>query len=237
MAGRCYTPEQLALGEFLLHGDEAHHLSSVLRVQPGAVMTMFNGDGAEYQASVTSVAKKSVLLNITERHEISREVGWPIVVASALPKGDRFDYLLEKLTETGATRFIPLSTARSVVVPKADKLAKWQRAVVEASKQCGRNTLMQIDPPTTFDQLLMKSDLPASRFVLHPKSLSGSPAPSLSGVVLIIGPEGGLTDEEVGKATALQWARVSLGKSIMRIETAAVAAVVWASLDSAPLTP
>ena len=229
MAGRFYTPDPLALGEFCLLGDEANHLASVLRVQPGAVITMFNGDSAEYRSIVTSVAKKSVMLNITERLEISREVGWPIIVASALPKGDRFDYLLEKLTETGASRFIPLSTARSVVVPKADKLAKWQRAIIEASKQCGRNVLMQIDPPTTFAQLLLMQNLPVSRFVLHPALLRAAAVPSRHGVVLAIGPEGGFTDDEVNSATDHRWATVSLGKSILRIETAAVAAITWAT--------
>ena len=93
MAGRFYTPDALGVGEYHLLGDEANHLSAVLRIQPGDVITLFNGDGVEYRSTVTTVAKKSVMLNITERHEISREVGWPVIVASALPKGDRFDYL------------------------------------------------------------------------------------------------------------------------------------------------
>ena len=229
MAGRFYTPDALGVGEYCLLGDEATHLASVLRIQPGEVVTLLNGDGAEYRASVSTVAKKSVMLNIMERCEVSREIGWPIIVASALPKGDRFDYLLEKLTETGATAFIPLVTARSVVVPKADKLAKWQRAVIEASKQCGRNTLMHIELPMTFDRLLTKPDLPTARFLLHPTSTQEVAIPSRSGVVLAIGPEGGFTDDEVGRATANRWATMSLGKSILRIETAAVAAVVWAT--------
>ena len=91
MAGRFYTPDALGVGEYCLLGDEATHLASVLRIQPGETITLFNGDGAEYRASVSTVAKKSVMLNIMERCEVSREVGWPIIVASALPKGDRFD--------------------------------------------------------------------------------------------------------------------------------------------------
>jgi 16S rRNA (uracil1498-N3)-methyltransferase len=236
MAARFYTSDELSIGEYVVRGDEANHLASVMRIQPDEVITLFNGDGAEYQASVVSVAKKSVAVNITAKHEVSREVGWPIVVASALPKGDRFDYLLEKLTETGCTSFIPLTTARSVVVPKLDKLAKWQRAVVEASKQCGRNRLMSIEPPLSFDQLLAKADLPSTKMILHPTSSHQSRS-TRSGVVLATGPEGGFTDDEVTKAVSAGWATLSLGRSILRIETAAVAGVVWSSRESAPLTP
>ena len=88
---------------------------------------------------------------------------------------------------------------------------------------------MQIELPMTFDQLLTKPDLPTSRFLLHPTSTQEVAIPSRSGVVLAIGPEGGFTDDEVGRATANRWVAVSLGKSILRIETAAVAAVVWAT--------
>ena len=88
---------------------------------------------------------------------------------------------------------------------------------------------MHIEAPMTFDQLLTKPDLPTSRFLLHPTSTQQVAIPSRSGVVLAVGPEGGFTNDELDKATANRWATMSLGKSILRIETAAVAAVVWAT--------
>src|SRR5205807_5163206 len=89
-----------------------------------------------------------------------REPPFPLVVASALPKGDRGDFLIEKLTELGVTRFVPLVTARSVVVPKESTREKLERAVIEASKQCGRNRLMAVDPPQKWDGFLSRTDLP-----------------------------------------------------------------------------
>src|SRR4051812_18068883 len=134
MSDRFYTPQPLAPGEFVLDGAEAHHLAAVRRFAPGDRVTLFNGDGFDYPAEVVAVGKKSASLAVLDRLAADRELSFPLVVASAVPKGDRGDYLIEKLTELGVTRFVPLVTARSVVQPKSDKFA---RAVIEASKQCG----------------------------------------------------------------------------------------------------
>ena len=228
MTARYFTEDRLDIGEFYLTGDEAHHLTAVMRANVGDAVVLFNGDGAEYPATVIAAGKKSTTLHITARLEVTREVGWPIVVGCALPKGDRFDVLLEKLTELGCTRFIPMTTARSVVVPKADKLPKWRRAVVEASKQCGRNLLMTIDAPVSFADYLQLGDLPQQRVLLHPGEATFVKA-LRTGVAVAIGPEGGFTDGEVSLAKALGWQSLALGHSILRIETAAIAAVCWAT--------
>src|SRR5687768_11209096 len=117
MADRFHTPAPLAPGEFVLDGPEAHHLAAVRRFGPGDRVTLFNGDGREYPAEVVSVGKRSVVLNVLAAVEADRELGFELAVAAALPKADRADFLVEKLTELGATRFVPLVTARSVVVP------------------------------------------------------------------------------------------------------------------------
>ncbi|QEL14480.1 RsmE family RNA methyltransferase [Limnoglobus roseus] len=220
MADRFYTADALRPGEYQLTGPEAHHLHAVRRIDVGERITLFNGDGFEYPAEVLDVGKKSVALLVAEAVAASRERTPPLWIASALPKGDRLDFLIEKLTELGVTRFVPLVTDRSIVRPKADVVEKYQRMVVEASKQCGRNVLMTIDPPASWAQFVRRIDLPPLRLILHP---GGSLALSKTTeeAVVAIGPEGGFSESE----TAVPgWAVARLGPTILRIETAAIAA-------------
>jgi 16S rRNA (uracil1498-N3)-methyltransferase len=224
MADRFFTPERLPPGPLVLQGDEAHHLANVRRFQPGERITLFNGDGCDYPAQVLHVQKKAVTVEVFSALPVNREVGFPLVVASALPKGDRADYLIEKLVEVGVTRFVPLITARSVVHPKESKGEKFQRAVIEASKQCGRNVLMTVDPPQKWTAFLQRLDLPALRYVLHTSATDTalSVARNPAGVVLAVGSEGGFSPEEVMQAEG--WSVLSLGPRVLRIETAAVVA-------------
>src|SRR5438093_5854105 len=139
MADRFYVNCRLAPGPVELRGPEAHHLATVLRARPGDAVCLFNGDGAEYPAIVVEVGRNLVTLNVTGREEPPRELGYGLEVAAPLPKGDRGDFLIEKLTELGVTDFVPLRTQRSIVHPRETRLDKLERAVIEASKQCGRN--------------------------------------------------------------------------------------------------
>lgn len=223
MSDRFFVDGPIVLGDIQLSGEEAHHLATVRRFAEGDSVILFNGDGNRYQATVLSLSKRSVSLEVTAVEESHTELQWPCWIASALPKGDRFDFLLEKLTELGATDFLPLMTERSVVIPKAEKQEKWRRAVIEASKQCGRNRLMRVHPPLTFSELVTSRELPSQRFVAHP---SGGDLTSIrieGGAVFAIGPEGGFSEAEVASTDAAGWQRVALGSRILRIETAAIA--------------
>lgn len=222
MADRFYTPEPLGPGEFTLDGPEAHHLVSVRRLGEGDEVVLFNGDGREYPATILSAGKRSVALVVRAPVDADRELPFPLVVASALPKGDRTDFLVEKLTELGVTRFIPLVTTRSVVQPKSSVVEKFARAVIEASKQCGRNRLMLVDPPQKWDAFVARADLPGPRAVLH--TGPGLVQLGSRGGTVAVGPEGGFTPEEVALATASGWTAMSLGLRVLRVETAAVAA-------------
>lgn len=229
MADRFYTPQPLAAGEFTLDGPEAHHLASVRRFAPGDRVTLFNGDGREYPAAVLSADRRRVVLSVGEAAAADRELGFDLVVASAVPKGDRADFLIEKLTELGVTRFVPLLTARSVVTPKDAKVEKFERVVIEASKQCGRNRLMKVEPPQKFDALLKRDDLPGRKLILHTSHqdcevLREPRPPGPAHTIFAIGPEGGFTDDEVSASLAAEWRTTSLGPRILRIETAAIAA-------------
>ncbi len=224
MADRFFTLDQLEPGEFILSGAEAHHLTSVRRIGPGQTITLFNGDGHDYEAEVVSAGKRSVVVLILRRLTVLRELPFPLIVASAIPKGDRGDFLIEKLTELGVTHFIPLITTRSVVQPKPTSIERYQRAVIEASKQCGRNRLMTVAASTTFSTLLALSDLPEKRLLLHVGSGRVPITNTRTGVVVAVGPEGGFTDTEVADAEMRGWQVVSIGQRILRVETAAIAA-------------
>ena len=220
MSDRFYTPDQLGPGEYALTGAEAHHVSTVRRVKPGDHVTLFNGDGHDYPAEVISAGKKSVVLRVLRFEPADRELPSPLVVASALPKGDRADFLVEKLTELGVTDFVPLRTERSIVHPRDTKLERLQRAVIEASKQCGRNTLMQIHPLSDWAEYCRRPDPGSARLLAH---VGGDPLPEARGDVCVaVGPEGGFTESEVAAGRAAGWAVVSLGPRTLRVETAAV---------------
>jgi 16S rRNA (uracil1498-N3)-methyltransferase len=226
MADRFYTTDALGTGEYTLTGPEAHHLATVRRFNSGDRITLFNGDGAEYPAEIIAVSKKSAVVQITSVLTPHRELEFPLIVASALPKGDRADFLIEKLTELGVTRFIPLLTDRAIVRPKPAVVEKFNRAVIEASKQCGRNRLMATDQPCCWNELLNRPDLPAHRYVLHTESPTGIQPVARTAAIAAIGPEGGFTPEEVTRATNDGWQSLTLGPRTLRIETAAISAAI-----------
>jgi 16S rRNA (uracil1498-N3)-methyltransferase len=235
MSERFYANCPLAPGPVVLTGSEAHHLATVLRKRPGDAVCLFNGDGAEYQATIVEVHKNQVIFDVSDRCNPQRELAFRLEVAAPMPKGDRGDFLVEKLTELGVTRFVPLKTERSVVHPRETRLEKLHRAVIESSKQCGRNVLMEIGPLTAWTDYCRDESLPAVRLVAHP---GGEPMPAVSGdVVVAVGPEGGFTDAEIAVATAAGWRTVGLGARILRVETAAVALAVLAGDARSPSAP
>jgi len=227
MADRFHVNRPLGVGPIELDGPEAHHLATVCRLHPGDVVCLFNGDGREYPAEVTQVAKRAVSLNVLRIETSERELGFHLEVAAPLPKGDRAQFLIEKLTELGVTNYVPLKTARSVVEPREGKREKLERYVIEASKQCRRNVLMQIEPPSDWDAYCRRETLPPLRILAHPGGAGlGSLVGGTDGAVAI-GPEGGFTDDEVVSARAAGWQVVGLGRRILRVETAALMLAGW----------
>jgi 16S rRNA (uracil1498-N3)-methyltransferase len=237
MSDRFYTPDPLLAGEYILTGPEAHHLATVRRFGPGARVTLFNGDGYDYPAEVVATDRKRTVLNVSSPVAVDRELTFRVEVAVALPKGDRGDFLVEKLTELGVSRLIPLGTARTVVQPKDSRLEKLRHAVIEASKQCGRNRLMTVAPLTRWAEFIRSAELPPLRVLLHPpepgaevRQLTDLSADAVrGGVVFAVGPEGGFTPQEVAAAAEAGWLRVGLGPRVLRVETAAIAAAARAA--------
>lgn len=212
--------------EVKLAGTEAHHLIHVMRAKPEGRVTLFDGSGAEYAACITEVGRSTVRFRIVERREIDRELPLELTLGVALPKGDRQKWLVEKAVELGVTRIVPLHADRSVALPDGKVLERLCRVVVEASKQCGRNRLMQIDSPMSVTSFLESAPRKARRLLVDPggeRLLPGSGADE--SVFISVGPEGGFTDDELSCAASAEWEQVSLGPRILRTETAAIAMV------------
>lgn len=227
MSDRFYVNSPLAPGPFVLQGPEAHHLAAVRRIRPGDRVFLFNGDGREYLAEVRSCGRREVAVEILSAETPVREPGYRLEVAAPLPKGDRGQFLIEKLTELGVTTFVPLQTKRSVVHAAEGRSGRWERYVVEASKQCGRNVLMKIAASTTWSSYCRRDDLPALRVLAHP---GGAASVEFGGkaCALAVGPEGGFDDAELGEACAAGWQVIGLGDRVLRIETAAIVMAAWA---------
>jgi 16S rRNA (uracil1498-N3)-methyltransferase len=225
LADRFYSPELSKTDQLVLDGDEAKHLARVRRLGPGDVVEVFDGRGFATRAEVTSVGRDRVELRAFGDPLPDRESACRLTLGTAVPKGERFDWLVEKATELGVECLVPLLTERSVVDPSDAKLDRLRRVIVEASKQCGRNRLMVLDRPSAWYAFLSMPE-GASRFLAHPDGLPPSawPRPRTGGsATLAIGPEGGFTDAEVDLARAAGWNVVSLGASLLRIETAGLA--------------
>jgi 16S rRNA (uracil1498-N3)-methyltransferase len=236
MSERFYVNLPLAPGAFALDGAEAHHLAAVCRVRPGNEVCLFNGDGCEYPARITRVARREITLEILDVEQPQRELPFALEVAAALPKGDRSQFLIEKLTELGVANCVPLACHRSNVHPRESKREKLERYVIEASKQCGRNVLMKIDEMTTWEMYCARGSLEEMRVLAHPYQ-----ADDLATVTrrnrgqptrIAVGPEGGFTPEEVASAIRHGWRAVSLGPRILRVETAAIALAAFMIMGS-----
>jgi 16S rRNA (uracil1498-N3)-methyltransferase len=228
MSERYYVDQPLALGPVGLAGPEARHLAVVCRVRPGDRVYLFNGDGRQYRAAVTEAGKRGVRLEVEAVEEPPRELGFRLEVAAPLPKGDRGQFLVEKLTELGATDFAPLRTARSVVHPK--DIDRLRRYVIEASKQCGRNVLMRVAPLADWKEYATGDGLPRIRMVAHPAG-EGLASGGRRDVACAVGPEGGFTEDEVALARQAGWRVVSLGPRVLRVETAALALAAVIGLE------
>jgi 16S rRNA (uracil1498-N3)-methyltransferase len=228
---RFFHPPPIDQTTVALDGTEAYHLLHVLRAKPGLEVTLFDGSGAEFLARVERVERSTVRLSVVGRSDVDRESPIPITLGVAMPKGDRQRWLIEKATELGVATLTPLTTEHSVAQPTGQALRRFERAVVEASKQCGRNRLMNVSPPMKWSDFVTGERSESTlRMVAHPASVNWSAelrdsVRSTREIVLAVGPEGGLTETEVEQALDRGWRAIDLGPRILRVETAALALV------------
>jgi 16S rRNA (uracil1498-N3)-methyltransferase len=215
-------------GRYRLRGDEARHLARVSRHGPGDLVELFDGQGFAIHARVASVSPDLVELIAEGPPLVSGSSPCSLTLASAAPKGERFDWLVEKATELGVARLVPLITDRSVVDPRASKLKRLRRTVIEACKQCRRSDLMRLEPPQRWAEFLNERTGGGTRLIALQSGLPPARWPALrSGgeVVLAVGPEGGFSPEEVDLALRHGWHPVRLGTHVLRVETAGIAGI------------
>ena len=226
MSERFFITTQPAGDRAVLEGDEARHLTRVLRAKVGDTVSLFDGRGREWPARVASLGRDRVELDTTEPTVDPVPVAIPLTLAVALPQGDRQKWMVEKLTELGAARLVPLETTRGVAEATASAQARLERVVIEACKQCGRNTLMEIAAGHPLKRLLAEVPAGACVVIAHPDGtpLDVAAIPTTATeIIALVGPEGGFTDEELGVADRAGVIRISLGPHILRVETAAIA--------------
>lgn len=227
MADRYFVEKPIDGAHALLVDDEAHHIRTVMRAKSGDTIVVFDRTGREFDARIEHVDRRRVELLITDSRTVDRESSVEVTIAAAMPKGNRQRWLVEKLVELGAARLIPLRTKRSVVKPSESGADRLERIVLEATKQCGRNRLMEVATPVDILDLVGRDDLPQRRLIAHPPELLGDQAKSVDWadktgpVIAAVGPEGGFTEEEVAAALSSGWEAASLGRRILRLETAA----------------
>ena len=231
---RVYVDALLESGRLVTLGTQAaQHVTKVLRLREGATLTVFNGRGGEYQATLR-IAGREVGVELGEHRSVDRESPLRLILLQALARGERMDFVIQKATELGAHRIIPVAAARSVVQLDADRGDKrthhWQAVAASACEQSGRNTLPIIDPPLSFEAALSAVAKADSRLLLLPEattSLAGSltPAAQTQEVAVLVGPEGGLEETEVERALEVGFRAVRLGPRVLRTETAGLAAL------------
>jgi 16S rRNA (uracil1498-N3)-methyltransferase len=231
--GQRFFVEQASTGErVMLSGPEAHHLLHVMRAAVGDNVTLIDGSGREYRARVTQLHRAEVELHVFAAEVVDRELRCELVVGVALPKADRQRWLVEKMTELGVTRVVPLRTRRSVVHPDSSGLARLRRGVVEASKQCGRTRLMEVVELTSLDEFLATAPATALRWMADPTGhVPGPDGARDPHRYVAVGPEGGWTVDELSSAGERGWQVTTLGARILRTETACLALAVLALRD------
>lgn len=233
MSHRFYLPTlDPSQPDVRLTGDQAHHAFNVMRFQVGDEVVLFNGRGLESTAEIKQTAKKAIDLTLINSNTRPRILSTEITIAVAMPKGERQKFLVEKLVETGVNRLIPLKTRRGVAAVNDKVIDRINKQVIEASKQCERAWLMNVESPMTLDELAAwtTANQPQSQLFFG-DPYEGDQAAQVAkedwqAVMIAIGPEGGFTDEEAKQAKQLGFQPVRLGHSILRIETAAIAAGV-----------
>ncbi len=254
MTARFHTDQALAPGTELALPDNAARHVQVLRLQPGAAITLFNGLGGEWQARIVAMGRKAVTVRLLTHQPTECELAWPVTLAIGMPANERMDGLVEKATELGVVAVQPLVCERSVLRVAGDraerKAAHWQAVAVAACEQSGRNRVPAVAPPAVLRDWLAalparpppppgRPDPPAAshRLLLSlapsaqtlmaalaalARSAGAQPHPPIT---ILSGPEGGLSPAELALAEAAGFCPVTLGRRVLRADTAPLAAL------------
>lgn len=221
-------PENIHGTGVMLDLGETRHLRDVLRLRKGDTVRVFDGEGRELTCEIAEIGKKQTNLHlIEETAPPSPESSLRLTLAAAMLKGEKFDTVVQKAVELGVSRLVPLGTIRCAVKSgdSTTRLDRWRKIMLEALKQSGRATLMEISAPIEFRKFLASHKKGDGRFVLFSER-GGSRLPTVGqskGITAVVGPEGGWEDSELEAARAASVEIVTLGGRILRAETAAIA--------------
>lgn len=224
---RFFCPDIANARRVTLEETESNHLTRVLRHEIGDVVELFDGQGVSVSARLIAIPKRAALLELVSEQQHDPPPAISLILGVAPPKGERLRWLIEKATELGVSAIVPLICERSVVEPRETKLLKLEQAVIAACKQSGRNRLMEIQAPCTL-KVFLSPDVASTQVIGDPggrpfgNCLSGRAEKGRS-IRCAIGPEGGFSAAELEAARGLGATPVSLGRNLLRVETAAVA--------------
>lgn len=223
-------------GPIVFEGEAFHHLCRVLRLKEGDALYALDGLGTLYHVTLDAVGKSSAQGHVTDQQPAGGEPPVSITLAAAIPKGERWEWVLQKATELGVSRILPLMTSRTVVQiePRKaqDKQARWQKIVLEAAEQCERGRVPEVLPPMTWNAFAASAGPEAVQngVLLACLERAGEPMPHVlariptpAAVTVLVGPEGGFSPDETAEALAMGARGISLGTRILRAETASLA--------------
>ena len=227
---RFYVPQpRIEKGMMRVARDEVRHIRKVLRLKVGDEIVVFNGSGKEYEGTIVEEGPSSIVIMVQNIFPSKGESLLEITLAQSLLKGEKMDILIQKATELGVKEIIPFFSSRSVPFLEKSKRLKrvhrWERIAIEASKQCGRGLVPKIEPPQDYSEILQIPFPDYLRLILWEKEgarlkeiLGGSNIKTK--IFFIVGPEGGLSEEEIEHAKRMGFIPVIFGERILRSETA-----------------
>jgi 16S rRNA (uracil1498-N3)-methyltransferase len=240
---RVYVDAALEAGSIMeLPNETGAHLAKVLRARSGDEVALFNGDGREFGGVIESVRGTRVTAAVGSAREVDLESRIAITLVQCLPRGEKMDFVVQKATELGVARIVPVTSQRSVVRlderQAHSKQTHWQAVAISACEQCGRTRLPNIDAPAPLLHYLGKlAPAEQRRWVLEPQTIApvlddtqlgtaprGQP---LAAALIAVGPEGGFAEDELEAFRITGFSRLGLGPRVLRTETAAIAAIVW----------
>jgi len=227
---RVYTEQSLQCDTTVtLKDDQAHYLGKVLRLKTGDQISLFNGDSGEFLGEIELIEKKAIHIKLSEQIDNRSDPVFPIHIGIGISRGERMDYLIQKATEVGVSRITPLFTERCEVKLKGDRansrLAHWEKIAIAACEQSGRCTPPVIEEPEALSAWLQRSRDEACFVLDHRGSNGFDPALNPKSACFLIGPEGGLSDEEVAAASLVSFTPLCIGPRVLRTETAPLVAI------------
>lgn len=228
------SPDNIQNNKITMEGEDLKHLRQVLRLKPGDTIHVFDGSGIEYEANILSLEKYRAIAEIKAAFQTETEPETRVTLFQGLPKGEKMELIIQKGVELGVHRIIPVITSRTVVkLNKTDskkKAERWSRISREAAKQCRRAYVPEVTEPITFNEALIKSKPFSAALLLYENEgkkclkerLKCYNINKIKDIALFVGPEGGFAHQEVEDCTNIGYDIVSLGKRILRVETATI---------------